>query len=175
MGLRKQMINNCSNLRSLSQVEKRAWRQKRNDQNSVHTALSTTPMRVIFIAKVLITKRLLYIHAIYSYPRGILCLPESRIPSNRGILTISIQDPPPRLSLPTSTHLKSACGLRTLLICPWDQRFISRVWECSHAVCIEVPSSQAQALTRLDDELSPFSKDESVTSSCIHTPCQPFT
>ena len=175
MGLRKQMINNCSNLRSLSQAEKRAWRQKRrNDQTSIHTALSTTPMRVIFIAKVLITKRSLYIHA--SVPKGILCLPESRIPSNGGTLTISNQDPhPPRLSPSTSTHLKSACGLRTLLICPWDQRLISKVWEYFHAVCIKVPSSQAQALTGLDDELSPFSKDESVTSSCIHTSCQPFT
>ena len=84
--------------------------------------MSTTPMKVIFIAKVLLTKRSLYVHA--SVLSGILCLPEPRIPSNGlGVkYTHKSTQETSRLSSPARTWLKTFWVLRTVLVRQWYQR-----------------------------------------------------
>lgn len=91
MGLRNQMINNCSNVRSLSQAEKRASRQKRrNNQTSIYSAVSTLPVKAICIAKVLLTKWPAYVCA----PVRSDLLQEPRIPNNGLVVKLQSQKHP---------------------------------------------------------------------------------
>lgn len=70
-GFGSQMINNGSNLESLNQAEKRAWGQKRrNNQASIYPAIPTIPMKATVIAKVLRTK---WPTCLCPSPRGIFC------------------------------------------------------------------------------------------------------
>lgn len=87
--------------------------------------MPTTPMKVIFIAKVLLTKRSLYVHASVL---SILCLPEPRTPSNvLGVkYTHKSTQETSRLSSPALTWLKAFWGLRTVLMWQWYQRLICR-------------------------------------------------
>lgn len=153
--------------------------EKEKRSNPIYLAISTIPMKAIFIAKVLWIKWPAYVCA--SGLSGILCLLEPRIPNNGLVVKYSHKSNQESseawtILFSSSTQLKTYCELRMMLVTAlapeahWQNLGISP-W----GLHLD-PHVPAEALTGLDDKLGPSSKGEQVwTSSCIHTLGQPFT